>query len=104
MAYGDFKDLTRTTASNKKLGDKTLQTLPKIKNMIDSKEVLLQRFINFLTKRLLLAVVKSEDILNKESAKELHKPIFRKFNQRKVPFYRQYLGCRCSRSAINKQI
>ena len=72
--------------------------------MMDSKEVLPQRFINFLTKRLLVAIVKNEDILNIESAKELHKSIFRKFNKRKVPFYRQYLGCTSSRSAINKQI
>ena len=49
---------------------------------MDIKEVLLQWFINFLTKKPLL--VKNGNISNKELAEELHKPIIRKFKKRKV--------------------
>ena len=41
MAYGDFKDLTRRTASNKILRDKSFN-ITKIQNMMDMKGVLLQ--------------------------------------------------------------
>ena len=49
--------------------------------------------------------IKNENISNKELAEELHKPVIRKFNKRKVhsfTFYRQYLGPRFSRYAIDK--
>ena len=52
MTYGDFKDLTRRTASDKVLRDKYLILL-KVLNMMDIKEVLLQCFIDFLIKDLL---------------------------------------------------
>ena len=45
MAYGDFKDLKRRTASHK-----ILQHLLKILNMMDIKEDLLLWFTNFLKK------------------------------------------------------
>ena len=41
MAYGDFKDLTRRTASDKILRDKSFN-IAKIQNMMDMKGVLLQ--------------------------------------------------------------
>ena len=44
MAYGDFKDLARRTASDKVLRDKTLL---KTLNMMDIKEDLLQWLISF---------------------------------------------------------
>ena len=47
MAYGDFKDLARRTASDKVLRDKTLL---KTLNMMDIKEDLLQWLISFLIK------------------------------------------------------
>ena len=53
-AYGDFKDLTRRTASDKTLRD----ILLKIQNMIDIKRILLQWFTNLLIKRLLVVVLK----------------------------------------------
>ena len=49
MAYGDFKYLTRRTASDHILRDKALILL-KVRNMMDIKAVLLQWFINFLIK------------------------------------------------------
>ena len=50
MAYRYFKDLARQTASDKILRDKAFNI---IENMMEIKEVLLLRFINFLIKCLL---------------------------------------------------
>ena len=52
MIYEYFKHLTRTTASDKILH----LILLKIRSMVDIEGVLLQWFINFLIKRLLLRV------------------------------------------------
>ena len=51
MAYGDLKELTRRTASDKILSDKTLILL-KIQNMMDIKGILLQSYIKFLINNL----------------------------------------------------
>ena len=51
MAYGDFKNLARRTASDKVLWDKAFN-FAKIQNMTDIKEVLLLWFIGFLMKNL----------------------------------------------------
>ena len=56
MAYGDFKYLTRRNASATILLDR---------NMMDIKEVLLQWFITFLIKRLLVVVLKTKIFLIK---------------------------------------
>ena len=56
MAYGDFKDLARRTASDKVLRDKALVLL-KIQNMMDIKEGLLLWFVNFLIKSLNVLVL-----------------------------------------------
>ena len=50
MAYENFKDLPRGTASDKGYVIRHLLLL-KIQNMMDIEEVLLQWFIKFLTKR-----------------------------------------------------
>ena len=52
MTFGDLKDLTRRTASDKILQDKTFIILLKIRNMIDIEGVLLQ----WLTKNLQLKI------------------------------------------------
>ena len=51
MAYGDFKDLTRRTASDKILSNKAFN-IAKNPIMMDMKGNLLQWFINFLIKGL----------------------------------------------------
>ena len=56
MAYGDFKELARRTASDKVLRDKTLILL-KIQNTMDINEVLLLWFIIFLIKTLQVVVL-----------------------------------------------
>ena len=58
-AYGDFKDLTRRTASDKILSDKAF-------NIAKNK-----------------SAIKNENMSNKELAEESHKPIIRKFKKRK---------------------
>ena len=52
--------------------------------MMDIKEVFLQWSINFLIKKTSGSSIKNGNISNKELVKELHKPIIRKFNKRKV--------------------
>ena len=71
MAYGDFKDLTRRTTFDKILRDKAFNIAknPKYDGY--------QRGFSS---------VKNENISNKELAEELHKPIIRKFEKRKVHF------------------
>ena len=49
--------------------------LLKIQNIMDIKEVLLQWFINSLTKKTSGSGIKNENISNKKLAEELHKPI-----------------------------
>ena len=51
--------------------------------MMDIKEVMLQWFINF-DKKTSGSGIKNENISNKELVEELHKPIIRKFNKRRV--------------------
>ena len=50
MAYGDFKDLARRTASDNVLRDKALILL-KIENVMDMKEELFLQFSNSLIKK-----------------------------------------------------
>ena len=83
MPYGDFKDLPRRTASGEGLPDKAFTSL-KIRNMMDIKDLLLQWFITFFDRRSSGGDLKTENMSNQELAKELHKPIIRKFEKRKV--------------------
>ena len=73
MAYGDFKDY-----AIKHL------ILLKIQNMIDINVGLLQWCIDFLIKKTSGSGIKNENISNKKLVEESHKPIIRKFNNRKV--------------------
>ena len=51
--------------------------------------------MQFLIKKTSSSGIKNENVLNKELADELHKPIIRKIEKRKskITSYRQYLGC-----------
>ena len=83
MAYGDFKDLNSRTICDRVLRVRYLILL-KIRNMMDINVDLLQWSIHFLIKSTSGGTVKNEIISNKELAEELHKPIIRKFEKRKV--------------------
>ena len=74
MAYGDFKDLTRRTASDKILCHKAFN-IGKSPKYNRYKRGLAAKFYNLFDKKTLGGTVKNENISNKESVEELHKPI-----------------------------
>ena len=83
MAYGDFKDLNRRTAADKVLGDKAFNIAKNPK--YDGYQCVLALMVyKLFDKKTSGGTVKNEIISNKEFAKELHKPIIRKFEKRKV--------------------
>ena len=59
MAYGDFEDLARRTASDNVLRSKAFN-MAKNQNMMDIKEVLLLWFINFLIKNPQVVILKTK--------------------------------------------
>ena len=83
MAYGDFKDLTRRTASDKILRVKAFNIAKNPKYDRYERELLAMVYKLF-GKKTSGVTVKNENISNKELAEELQKPIIRKFKKRKV--------------------
>ena len=82
MAYGDFKYLNRRTAADKILCDKAFNTKnPKYDGY---QRGLASMVYKFFDKKASGGTFKNENISNKELAKELHKPIIRKFGKTKV--------------------
>ena len=105
MVYGDFKDLTRRTAPDKMLRLKAFD--------IDKAFDIALMVCNFFHKKKLqveLRTVENENISNKELAGELHKPIIKKSDKRKVhsPFKDNIWGADLSDmqliSKFNKRI
>ena len=78
MAYGNLKDLTRRTASDKKLCDKAFDIAnnPKYYGYQHELGAVVYKFFD---KKASVGAIKNEIISNKELAEELHKPIIRKF-------------------------
>ena len=74
MAYGDFKDLTRKTASDKVLKDKTFNIAknPKYDGYQRSLPSMVYRFVD---KKSEISGVNNDIKQNEQEAKELHKPI-----------------------------
>ena len=107
MAYGYFKDLTRRTASDKILCDKTFN-IAKTPKYDGYQRVLASMVYNFFMKKTSDRTVKNGNISNKELAEELHKPAIKTFKKKKmlhsITFCRKCLGHRSSRYAIDKQI
>ena len=83
MSYGDFKDWSRRTFDDKLLRDKAFN-IAKDPKYDGYQRGLTSMINNFLDKKASGSGTKSENISNKELTKELHKPIIRKFNTRKV--------------------
>ena len=81
MAYGDFKDLNRRTAADRVLRDKAFE-IAKDPKYVEYQRGLASRVFKFFDKKTSGGGIKN--ISNKELAEELHKPIIRKFNKRKV--------------------
>ena len=84
MAYGDFKDLTRRTASDKILCNKAFNIAknPKFDGYERGLASMIYNF--FLIKNLLAAVLKMRICQSSNLSEESHKPIIRKFEKRKV--------------------
>ena len=82
MAYGDFKDLPRRTAADKDLRNKTFN--------ITRQDVYQGRTASMVYKSLNKNTsgggVRDEIIPKQQLSEYLHKPIFRKFENRKVHF------------------
>ena len=83
MAHGDFKDLSRRTAADKVLCGKAFNIVksPKCDGYQGGLASMVYKFFDKIFSG---ETVKNETISNKELAEELHKPIIRKFDKRKV--------------------
>ena len=78
MAYGDFKDLPKRTASEKILRDKA-SSIAKNPKYDGYQRGLSSMVYTFFDKKTSGCCIKNENISNKELAERLHKPIIRKF-------------------------
>ena len=82
MAYGDFKDLAKTTAADKFLRHKAFN-IAKDPKYDGYQRGLASMVYKFFDKKNAVSGVKSMP-QNEQLAEELHKPIIRKFKKRKV--------------------
>ena len=82
MAW-DFKDLNRRTLADKVLPDKVFN-IAKYQKNDGYQRGLAAMVYNLFDKKASDSGIKNENISNKELAKELHKPVSRKFNERKI--------------------
>ena len=91
MAYGDFKGLPRTTASDKILRDQAFNIAKSLK-YDGYHRGLASMFYNFFDKKSAaltdksasIGAIKNENVPDQQLAEELHKPIIRKFEKLKV--------------------
>ena len=83
MAYGDFKDLNRRTFADKVLRDKAFN-IAKDPKYDGYQRGLASMVYKFFDKKTSASGIRNKNISNKELAEELHKPIIRKLNRRKV--------------------
>ena len=83
MAYGDFEDLKRRTFSDKVLRDKA-SDIAKNHKYDGYQRGLASMVYKFFDKKLKGSGVNIPLEFNEQLAKELHKPIIRKFKKRKV--------------------
>ena len=83
MTYGALKDLTRKTASDKMLRDKAFN-IPRNPKYDGYQRGIAAMGYKFFDKRTSDKDIKNENISNKELTEEIHKPIIRNFNKRKI--------------------
>ena len=86
MAYEDFKDLNRRTASDKILRDKAFDTVKNPK-YVGYQRGIASMVYKLSDKKPSSGTSKNENIYNKGLAEELHK------QNSTLTFYRQYLVC-----------
>ena len=85
MAYGDFKDLTKRTASDKIFPDKAFN-IAKNPRYDGYQRGLASTVYKFFDKKT-FSGIKNKNISNKKLAEELHKPIIRKFKKEKYTHF-----------------
>ena len=78
MTYGDFKNLTRRTASDKILCHKVFD-ITKNPKYDGYQSGLASVVYKFFVKKTSGSGIKNENMSNRELVKELHKPIIRNF-------------------------
>ena len=83
MAYVDFKDLTRRTASDNVLRDKAFN-ISKNSKYDGYKRVLASMVYTLFDKKTSGSGINNDSISDQQLAEELHKPIIRKFEKIKV--------------------
>ena len=83
MAYGDFKDLTRGTVSDKTVRDDAFNIAKNTKYDGYQRRIASMVY-KYFHKKTSGCGIKNEIIFNKELAEELHKVIVRKFEKRNV--------------------
>ena len=83
MDYGDFEDLNRETAADKVLRDEVFNFVknPQYDGYLRGLASIVYIFFD---KKISGGTVKTNIISNRELEEELHKPIIRKFNKRKI--------------------
>ena len=86
MAYGDFKDLKKSTAADKVLRDKAFNVAknPKYDGYQRGSASMFYKFFDKKVKGSGVTLANKSIPQNEQLAEELHKPIIRKFNKRKV--------------------
>ena len=82
MAYGDFKDLVRRTASDKVLRDKAFN-IAKNPKYDGYQRGLTSMVFKFFDKKMIGSSV-NVDVNNEKLAEELHKPIIRKLKKKSL--------------------
>ena len=83
MGYGDFKDLTRRTASDKILRDKAFN-IAKNPKYNRYQRGLVSMVYKVFDKKMFGSSIKNGDMSDQRLAEELHKPINKKVKKRKV--------------------
>ena len=84
MAYGDFKDLLRRSASDKLLCDKAFNIAKNTKYDGCKRDLVSMVYKFFDKKTISSGSVKRKSMPNQELAEELHKPIITKFEEKEV--------------------
>ena len=83
MAYGDFRDLTKRTASDKILRDKAFNIAKNLKYS-GYQLGLASMVFKLFDKKTSGSCIKYENMSDQQLVEELHKPVITKFNKRKV--------------------
>ena len=86
MAYGDFKDLTRRTASVKILCDKAFSIAKNLKDDGYQRSFSWMVYKSF-EKNASGGAIENENMCNKVLAEGLHKPIIWKFHKKKYTHF-----------------